>query len=118
MAMTKAATTLQASASNAAAGTTTGTAVNLTAAYGGWLTAVITNGATGPTLPGTLTVQTSNDNTTYRDAYVFTAGITASTTYTFGVDVPWGTGWIRTKFSGNTVQAVTIAAEIGAVTAL
>ena len=116
--MTKALTTLQASVAQAAAATTTGTALNMSTYYGGWLTGIITNGATGPTLPGILTVQTSDDNTTFRDAYVFTAGITASITYTFGIDLPWGVMFVRTKFSGNTVQAVTIAAEIGAVTAL
>ena len=59
---TKTARTLQASASNGAGATATGTAVDLRTAVGDALvTALVTNGATGPALPCQFIVQVSND---------------------------------------------------------
>lgn len=119
MAITKALTQLQASATNAAAATATSTTLDMTTKYGGFVTAIVTNGATGPTLPCTFVIMTSDDNfTTSRDAYTFVAGTTASTTYTFNQDIPWGVMYLRSKFTGNTAQSVTVMAEIGAVTAI
>lgn len=116
MAASKSLSTLQASATQTATSTTTGTAVDISTKDFATVTGIITNGGTGPTLPGTFTIQTSFDNTTFRDAYVFTAGTTASTTYTFTQGIEPGVLYVRSKFSGNTAQSITIAAEMGSGT--
>ena len=109
---TKAARTLQASASNAAGATATGTAVDLRTAVADMLvTAIITNGGTGPTVGCDFIIEVSNDNSTWREFSRATAGVTSSITYTFAVLIPSAVMYVRSKFTGNTGQAVTVAAE-------
>jgi hypothetical protein len=110
---TKATTALQASATQTATSTTTGSAVNIAAQDFATCAGLITNGVTGPTLPGTFTIQLPFDNTTFWNAYVYTAGATASTTYYFTQDIPPGWQYVRSSFSGNTAQSITIQASVG-----
>lgn len=107
-AYTKAAITLQASASNAAAATATGTGVDLTTALGAVVTGRITNGGTGPTVGCDFILETSNDNATWRELVRVTAPVAASTSYDFPVEIPDAVMYVRSRFTGNTAQAVTV----------
>ena len=109
---------LQASATNAAAATTTGTGFNLTTAVGGLATLVVTNGGTGPTIACDAILETSSDNTNWYEFSRQTAGVTLSTAYTFNVEVPVGVMYLRSKFTGNTAQGVTVEAYFHEVTSI
>lgn len=96
----------------AAGGTQTSSVADLTGAYGGIVTAQITNGGTSPTVPCVATLQVSGDNTNF---YTFASGtedITASVTTTLCWEVPPGAMYVRVQFTGNTGQSVTAAAQI------
>jgi hypothetical protein len=120
MATTYATVAAQASATNTAGSTTTGSWVDLTGAYTAKLLAKVTNGGTGPTVGCTVRVDLSPDNgtTVYTGAGgSFTAGLTASTAYaaSFNVD---GHMYARAVFTGNTGQDVTVQADIEKLTAI
>lgn len=104
----KTAVTFQASASNAAGATTTGSSVDLTTAFGAILTAKITNGATGPTVAASFTTEISHDNSAWKIYSKQTAGVTNSAVYEFTVDLPPAVPYARSKFSENTGQACTV----------
>lgn len=111
----------QASASNAAAGTTTGSWIDLTTSYSASILAKITNGGTGPTIGCTVRVDLSPDNgtTIYSGAGgSYTAGVTASGVFQALFDMPESTMYARTVFTGNTAQAVTVQADVTALTAI
>jgi len=108
MSIEKSAVTLQAAATNAAAATTTGSAVDLTGALGLSGTARITNGATGPTVGCTFSLEVSGDGSTWRPWCSLTAGVTASTSYDFQWSLPPEILQARAVFTGNTGQAVTV----------
>lgn len=118
MSVTKTARTLQASASNAAGATATGTALNLTTALGCEGVAKITNGATGPTVGCSFSLQWSNDNSTWFTLFTVTATTTASAVAT----MPWSVGpeamYIRSVFTGNTGQAVTVECQASELTSV
>ena len=118
MAISKAARTLQASASNASAATATGTAVNLNAALGGVAGGKITNGATGPTIPAQFVLEVSHDGTNWYELARFTAGVANSAIYSFAQDVPPGVMQVRSVFTGNTAQAVTVEAYFQELTSI
>ncbi len=119
MALTKAATAFQASASNTAGSTTNGSWIDLTGAYECLLSALVTNGATGPTVGCSVVVQVSPDNgTTFYEFARATAGTANSTSYYFNFNLPAGTMYARTVFTGNTGQSVTIQADGQKVTAI
>lgn len=107
---TKTARTFQSSATNAASATTTGSSVNLTTALGCAITGKITNGATGPTVPADFIVEISNDNSAWKTYSKQTAGTVNNAVYEFAVDLPAPVLYARTKFTGNTVQDVTVEA--------
>lgn len=113
MAATKGTAVLTASGTLTAGTPITSSATNLTAQDYATVTAIITNGGTGPTLPAILTIQTSFDNSTFRNAYAFTAGTVASTTYTFTQVLDPGVQYVKTNFAGNTAQNCTVASEVG-----
>lgn len=118
MAATKSGTVLQTSASNAAGATKNSTAIDLSTAYGAVITALITNGGTGPTLPCAATLQISPDGSTWKTWAQGTAGLTASAAYSFAWEVPPPVMQARVSFSGNTGQAVTVEAQAQALTSL
>lgn len=111
MAITKASASFQASATNTAGSTTTGSSVDLTAAYGCTITGEITNGATGPTVGCDFVVEVSNDNSDWMEYARATAGVANNGVYTFAVDLPASIMYARTKFTGNTGQSVTVEAD-------
>lgn len=120
MAATKTLRTIIAAAtSNSAAGTTTGTTVDLTTKYGGVLTGKITNGGTGPTVAANFTVQVSGDNSTWKTYQVFTATNTASAVFEIPpIDIPPGVMYIRVVVDANTAQAVTCEAFLHELTTI
>lgn len=108
---TKAAVTFQASATNTASGTTTGSTIDLTTALGCTVCAVVTNGATGPTLACRFRVQVSNDNSNFTD---FSSETTATgnsvVTQCQPVVLPMDILYARSVFDSNTSQSVTVIA--------
>lgn len=111
MATSKGAVTLKASGSNAAGATTNSSSLNMTTYPGAVVTAQITNGATAPTVPCSAIVQVSSDGTTWHTWAQGTAGLTASTAYSFSWEIPPPVMYVNVKFTGNTDQAVTVAAQ-------
>jgi len=103
-------TIIAAATSNAAAGTTTGTAVDLTTKYGGIITGNITNGATGPTVQATAFVETSGDNVNWDEVYRVGGDVTANLVTPISYDVHEGVMYVRVRVTGNTGQAVTCKA--------
>jgi hypothetical protein len=118
MSAVKAATTLQASASNGAGATTTSSAVNLTTAYSATILARVTNGGTAPTAPCAATVNISSDGSTWRQYAQQTAGLVASSVYPMAFDLPMSVMYAQVVFSGNTGQAVTVEALCEYVTGI
>lgn len=110
MAATKSAVTIQSSTSNSAGGTTTASSVDLTTAYGMLIAARITNGGSAPTTPCRFVVEVSHNGTDWFTLAEYAAGTTASTAYDFAADMPQATRYARTRFTGNTGQAVTVEA--------
>ncbi len=123
MALARTAQAAQASASNAASATLTGSAFAIN--YGVSGVATVTNGGSGPTLGCDFVLQVSNDggSSAWFEWSRQTAGTTASATYT----VPFALGvcglggdfdHYRTVFTGNTGQTVTCQADAETTTAL
>lgn len=118
MALAKSKSTIVASTSNAAAGTTRGT-LDVSAAYGGIITMKLTNGGTGPTVQCEGRVLISHEDTLptagsagsdWKTVWRFGGGTTASAvteqSYQFGPEVRH----VEIEFTGNTGQAVTVEA--------
>ena len=118
MALSKAKSTIVASATNSAAGTTRGT-LTLAAKYGGIVTMKITNGGTGPTVQCEGRVLVSHEDTLptaasagsdWKTVWRFGGGTTASAvteqSFTFGPEIRH----IEVEFTGNTGQDVTVEA--------
>jgi len=108
MAIVKTARVLQASATNAAGATTTGSAIDLTTAFGLGGVARITNGATGPTIGCTFTVEVSNDSVTWRKLFSVTASVAANAVKDIPFSISEEFMYARAIFSGNTGQSVTV----------
>lgn len=115
---TKTLRTSQASASNTASSTTTGSTVDLTTALGGMATAKITNGGTGPTVGCTAYLEISGDNSAWKAFRQFTAGVTNSAVYEFAAEIPAAVMYARWKFTGNTGQTVTVEGFVQELTKL
>lgn len=107
---TKQSKTFQASATNSAAGTTTGSGVDLTTSFGVVVMLKVTNGGTGPTIACDMIVQISRDNTNWIEFARRTASAANSAESVFNVEIPASVLYARTVFSGNTAQDVTVEA--------
>lgn len=110
MAATKSASTIQASASNTAGSTTTSSSLDLRTAYGAVITAMITNGSTGPAVGCSVTINISSDNSTWKQFATATAGTANSGVYRFVFDIPAPVMYLQAVFTGNTGQTVTVEA--------
>jgi hypothetical protein len=86
--------------------------------YGVALTVQVANGGTGPTIAATVTVQVSADNTTWVVWASDVAGLIASTTYTFGYDLPPPVAYTRVVVGSNTAQNVQATAQYNQITGL
>ena len=111
-------TIVAASTSNTSGSTTTGTAINLTTALGGLLTAKITNGGTGPTVACDLVIEVSGDNTNWKTFARFRHTTANNDVGEWAVNIPVGTMYVRAVFTGNTVQAVTVEAFLQELTSI
>ena len=110
---TKNARTIQSSATNTSGSTTTGSTVDLSTASGGVVGWKITNGATGPTIGCTITLQYSRDNfSTSWDVAAVLAGTANNGVYSGAFNIPIGVMYCRVKFAGNTGQSVTVEAYL------
>lgn len=124
MAITKVSTVVLAATAGAAASTkaapgATGAWINVTGVYGGDLGYSITNGAAAPGVPMTLLFQTSPDNgTTIFDYFPVAGDIVASSVTTGTIWLDQGVMYVRAIAYGNTVNAVTAAANLQAITAV
>ena len=113
----KNARTLQASASNSVSGTTTSaSALDLTTRFGGLATLTITNGGTGPTVACDAILEVSRDNSNWSEFSRQTASAANSAISVFQVIVPESVLYLRSKFTGNTGQAVTVEATFQELT--
>ena len=110
MAATKSGSTLQSSTSNTAGSTTTSSSLDMTTGYGAVILAKITNGATGPTVACTATVNVSSDNSTWKYYQSATAGVANSGVYAFAFDIAAPIMYAQVVFTGNTGQTVTVEA--------
>ena len=72
------------------------------------VTAKVTNGATGPTIPCTFTLEVSHDNTNWKTFVAATAQLGNSVVTEWAVDLPPTVAYVRSKFGGNTGQSVTV----------
>src|SRR5687768_7161480 len=126
MALTKTARTIVASASNAAAGTTRGT-LDLEAAYGGFLTIKMTNGATGPTVQCQCNILVAHNatlptagsaGTDWKTIASYGGGTTASAVTETGMPIDPTIMALEVEFTGNTGQAVTVEAFLSELTSV
>ena len=124
MAITKSSVLVLTSTSGAA-GTTkaapgaTGAWINTTTYYGGDLGYTITNGASAPGVAMTVLFQTSPDNgTTVFDYYPISGETVASSVTTGNIWLDQGVMYVRAIAYGNTTNAVTVAANLQAITAV
>lgn len=121
MSATKTKTTLQASTTNAAGNSTPSAWLALTGAYKASVLARILNGAVGPTIGCTVRVDLSPDNgaTVYLGAGGnYLAGTANAAEFAVLFDLPEDAMYVRVVFFGNTGQAVTVQADVTAVTGL
>jgi hypothetical protein len=102
-------TYIAAGSSNAASGTTTGTAQNHTTAYGGVITVKVTPGGT-LTTAATVNVYTSGDNTNFKLFAQVISGLTNGTVYEWAFTLPVGAMYSRVDITGNVGAAVTCEA--------
>lgn len=86
--------------------------------YGTTLTVQITNGGTGPTIPAMVTILVSADNTTFVSWANDTAGVTASTTYSFAYQLPPEIAYAKITVGSNTAQSITAIAQYNQITGL
>ncbi len=101
----------------AGAGPTAGTAIDLTTAYGATITvqAVTT---TAPTSNGLVTISTSTDGSSWITWSSATIGVSASTTYSFGWELPPSMAYARVDLTAGTGTGITVSAQCEALTAL
>lgn len=118
MASTKTVTAIWSSQTlTAGAGDTTATAVNLTDGYGATVNIKLTNGSTGPTLPAEVQIQLSEDNSEWYNFGSPLIGTTDNSGVTSwaGIEIPYGTNYLRLVAGSNTDQNVTVDADLSEV---
>lgn len=123
MAITKIPVTVLASQSLAAGSTkaspgATGSSVNCTGYYGGELTWKITNGSSAPGAPAIITFQASHDGSNWYDYYTIGSDTVSSSVNSGAIVLDRGVMYLRVIAYGNTTNAVTVDAQLQAVTGL
>ena len=100
---------VEASSSNAAGATKTSSALSVNTLIGCSVVGKITNGATGPTVPGTFTLQYRYKSAgTLYSIGPFTSGSGNNAVSEFQVSIPDGAFEIVSIFDDNTGQAITV----------
>jgi hypothetical protein len=103
----------------AGAADTTSAVQMLPDGYGAGIGIKITNGATGPTVAAQCQVQVSQDNSEWYDfGGPLVAGTANSEVYSWVVDIPMTYKYVRLVAGSNTIEDVTIDADICEVTAI
>jgi hypothetical protein len=86
--------------------------VSLSSVRGATLGITVTNGGTGPTVAGQAQVECQYGGSVwYPLGGALVAGTTASTSYTWSVDVPYGATAVEIIAGSNTAQNVTITSD-------
>lgn len=121
MALTKSSGQSRSSTSCSAGGSATGSGVAI--GYGISGVAKITNGGTGPTVACGLYLDFSADNSTWVTGPLVGLGDTANSAVTYipfslGIGAGGDFAYFRTRFTGNTGQAVTVEDTYSSTTAL
>lgn len=118
MAITKTPVTILASTSvpagTAAAAPVTGAAVDVRSFADGEWAYKITNGASAPTVPATLVLQTSHDGTNWYDYFTVGGAAGASGISSGSVAMSAGVMFARAIAYGNTTNAVTVESYLQA----
>ena len=121
MATTKAPTTVwTAQTLTAGAGDTPSSSLNLTDGYGGNYHIKLTNGATGPTIPAQVQIQTSPDDsfwTNYGPPLIGSVANSAVVSWS-DLTIEPGVRFARLVAGSNTTQNVTVAAVFTEITGL
>lgn len=105
----------------AGASDTVSSGVNLSAGYGAQVDIRLTNGASGPTVAAQVQVQVACDaaGTLWVDyGGPLQGGVANDGVYSWSVEIPIGVEAVRLVAGSNTVQDVTIGADISNVTGL
>lgn len=122
MASTKARTSIwSAQTLTAGAGNTTSSWVDINTGYGAFIGITITNGATGPTIPAQVQLQTANDTghtQIVNCGGAMTGGTANNGVYYFTIDIPIGVCSVRLVAGSNTAQNCTVDADLSNVTAI
>ena len=102
--------------STASSTQTTGT-LSLTTALGCTVTTRVVNGGTGPTTGCLVTLNTSNDGSTWRKYAEYRAGVTGSATYDWTIDLPASVMHVQVDFSAtsNSVTKTSNGQELTSV---
>lgn len=95
-----------------------GPAIDCRAYYGGELTAIVTNGSSAPGAPCTLMFQSSHDGTVWADYQGVTGDTTASSVNSQSIMLDRGVMYVRPIAYGNITNAVTVRADLQAITGL
>lgn len=125
MPITKSAVAVLASAPIAPGGTKAapvaagiGSSIDCRAHYGGELTWKITNGSSAPGVAGAITFQVSHDGSNWYDYYTAGGDTVASSVNSNSIALDRGVMYLRAITYGNTTNAVTVEANLQAVTGL
>lgn len=119
MAITKTRSTVQASATNTAGSTTTSSYLDVSGDYDTEIVGQITNGGTGPTVACSVSVQVADSGSSNPITVGgMTGSLAASAVVPFRIPIPRGASKVRTVFTGNTGQSVTVEAYAERVTAI
>lgn len=104
----------------AGAGDVNSSSVDMSTAYGGAISLKLTNGATGPTLPGQIQIETSHDDSEWFPmGGPFVGSVANSAVVATGpIDIPIGVEFIRVVTGSNTGQNVTAEVHVSIVTVI
>ena len=108
MAATKTSRTIRTSTTNSASGSTNGTELDLSTAYGALVCGKVTNGATGPTLPCEMIVYVGEATGVKREFARQAAALGNNAATDLVVEIPPSAMFVNVTFSGNTGQDVTV----------
>ena len=111
MAATKTARSLYASALIAAAGTGDATEWNLSTAYGGLLTIVLTNGSSAPTTAPTFIVYTGDATGVKRQYWTASGDIVASSVNSFSINLPPAAMFVNVHMIAGATNGTTFVVE-------
>lgn len=101
-------------AGTAASTPITGTAVDVRTFAGGEWAYKITNGASGPTVPCTVVLQTSHDGAKWYDYFMVGGSVSASGVSSGSVAMSAGVMYARVIAYGNVTNAVTVESYLQA----